>query len=277
MKEIEIVTWLLIITNGIVTYIGLKDIQFFSKFLFNVDQVLVYKDYKRLITSGFLHVNWMHFGFNMITLYLFSEGLETSVGIVSFLIIYFASLIGGNVLALFIHKHHPDYSAVGASGAISGLVFASIGLFPGLQLGFLLLPFYFPAWFFGIGYVIYSIYGIKAQKDNIGHEAHLGGGIVGLLVAIMISPGILTTNLLTILIILIPSIVFLYFIIKKPQMLLVANPFAKSKNLYTIEDKYASSKVSQQKELDGILDKINKKGYHKLSKKEKEKLQELSK
>ena len=150
MEEIGIVTLSLIIANGIVTYKGLNDYTFLDKFSFNVDQILVNKDYKRLITSGFLHADWTHFAFNMITLYLFSRGLESTIGIPAFLILYFASLIGGNLFALYIHKNHPDYTAIGASGAVSGLVFASIGLFPGMEIGFILLPVFIPAWLYGI-------------------------------------------------------------------------------------------------------------------------------
>lgn len=277
MEEIGIISLLLIITIGIVTYRGLKDFDFFDRFLFNVDRILVDKDYKRLITSGFLHANWTHFGFNMITLYLFSQSLESYIGIPAFLALYFISLTGGNLLALYIHRNHSDYSAIGASGAVSGLVFASIGLFPGMEIGFILFPISIPAWLYGIAYVLYSMYGIKTKKDNIGHEAHLGGGIVGLLIAIVINPDIIQTNYFPILLILIPSLAFLYLIVKKPHFLIVQNPFSKPKNIFTIEDKYNSTKASKQNELDRILDKIHKKGYDNLSKKEKDKLKELSK
>lgn len=277
MEEIGILTLLLIITNGITTYKGLQDIAFFNQYLFNVDQILINKDYKRLVTSGFLHANWPHFVFNMITLYLFGKGLEDYIGIPAFLGLYFTSLIGGNLLALYIHRNHPDHSAIGASGAVSGLVFASIGLFPGMEIGFILIPVYIPAWLYGIAYVLYSIYGIKTRKDNIGHEAHLGGGIIGLLIAIVINPSVIQTNYLPIILILIPSLAFLYVIIKKPHFLIVQNPFSKPKNVFTIDDKYNHNRVSKQNELDQILDKINKKGFDKLSKKERDKLNELSK
>lgn len=271
------VTLLLILTNGIITYKGLKDSLFFHNFLFNVDQLLVAKDYKRLVTSGFLHADWTHFAFNMITLYLFSQSLEAEIGIPSFLLLYFTSLIGGNLFALYIHRNHPDYSAIGASGAVSGLVFASIGLFPGMEIGFILLPVYIPAWLYGIAYVFYSIYGIKAQRDAIGHEAHLGGGIVGLLVAIILNPDILITNYFPIILILVPSLTFLYLVIRRPHLLIIPNPFSKSKNAFTVDDQYNFNKASKQTELDELLDKISKKGYDKLSQKEKDKLNELSK
>ncbi len=277
MEDIGIVTLTLIAINGIVTYKGLKDFNFLDRFAFHIDQILIHKDYKRLITSGFLHLDWKHFGFNMITLYLFSTSLEPSIGIIAIVLLYAASLIGGNLLALYVHRNHPDYTAVGASGAVSGLVFASIGLFPGMDIGFIIIPIHIPAWLYGIAYVLYSIYGIKTQRDNIGHEAHLGGGIIGLIVAIFIDPTILTTNYFPILLILIPSFIFLFLMIKKPHILLISNPFSTSKKAYTIEDKYNENKASKQVELDRILDKIHKKGYDKLSKKEKDTLNELSK
>lgn len=277
MEEVGIVALILIIINGIITYKGLKDSSFLDKYSFNVDQILINKEYKRLITSGFLHVNWAHFFFNMLTLYLFSKSLEVQIGIPSFLLVYVASLIGGNLFALYIHRNHGDYSGVGASGAISGLVFASIGLFPGMDIGFILLPIFIPAWLFGIAYVLYSIYGIKSQKDNIGHEAHLGGGIIGLLIAIALEPKILTLNAFAIILMLVPSFIFLFLIIRKPHLLMVSSPFSKSKNEYTIEDKYNAKKVSKQHELDRLLDKINRNGYDKLSQKEKDRLNELSK
>ena len=220
MKEIGIATLLIIVLNGIITYKGLKESLFFKKYYFHIDQVLINKDYKRLITSGFLHANWMHFAFNIITLYLFGESLEVSIGIPAFILLYLISLIGGNLFALYIHRNHPDYAAIGASGAVSGVIFASIGLFPGFEIGFILLPIAIPAWIFGVAYVLYAIYGIKAQNDFIGHEAHLGGGIVGLFIAVILRPEIMTTNYITILLILVTSMVFLFFVVKKPQLLL---------------------------------------------------------
>jgi membrane associated rhomboid family serine protease len=276
MQDIGIVGLILVIINAIVSYQGLKDHHFFDKYSFRVDEILINKDYKRLITSGFLHVSWMHLFFNMVTLGCFSYALETVLGMQKFAIIYFASLIGGDLLSLFIHRNHGDYSSVGASGAISGIIFASIGVFPGMEIGFYGLPLYIPSWAYGLLYVLYSIYGIKSQKDNIGHEAHLGGGLIGLLVAIAMVPVALRENYLPILLIVIPSVIFIYLIIAKPEILLVNNLFEKSKGFRTLEDKYNSNIRNEEKELDSLLDKISKNGFDRLTSKEKEKLKELS-
>jgi len=277
MENIEVLTLVLIIATGLITYKGLKEFAFQQKYLFNIDEILIDKKYIRLISSGFLHSNWKHFAFNMISLYLFGSGLEGHLGIESYLLIYFVSLVGGNLFALYIHRNHGNYSALGASGAVSGVIFASIGVFPGMEIGLILLPIFFPAWIYAIAYILYTIYGITAKKDNIGHEAHLGGAITGLLLAIAINPAILKTNYLPIALTLVPALAFLILIIKKPHILIINHSFSQAKATMTIDDKYHDKRISEQEELDDLLDKVHNKGYEKLSQHEKNRLNELSK
>ena len=278
MTDIGIIGLLLIIANFIFSYKGFKDLSFFDSYKFEVDKVFINKEYKRLITSGFLHVSWPHLIFNMFSLFAFSGLLESQIGGLSFLMIYFGSLIGGDLLALFVHKHHGDYSSVGASGAVCGVIFASIALFPDLGIGMFGLPFSIPSWIYGIIYVLYSIYAIKSKSDNVGHEAHLGGALIGMILAILIQPTALIQNYLIILLITIPTIVFIYLILTKPQILLIDNYYFKSHKKYEdIDHQYNEERAKRQKELDVLLDKISKKGIESLSKHEKQKLDEYSK
>ena len=276
METIGFISIIIIIANLIVSYKGFSDRNFYARYSFEVEKILIYKDYKRLITSGFLHVNWMHLIFNMLALYFFSGSLESYIGPVYYLIIYFSSLIGGDLLSLFIHKNQGDYGSVGASGAISGIIFASIALFPRMRIGMLFLPISLPAWLFGLLYILYSIYGIRSKRDNIGHDSHLGGGVIGMLIAIILYPSSLADNLLPILLIFVPAAVFIYIIITRPGFLLIDNYFFKKHNFYSVDHKYNYEKRQQQNELDDLLDKINKRGYNSLSSKEKERLKELS-
>jgi membrane associated rhomboid family serine protease len=246
-----------------------------ARYEFRVENILLYKDYKRLLTSGFLHGNWTHLLFNMLTLYFFSAGVESTLGIEGFLLVYFGSMVGGDLFSLFIHRFDPSYSAIGASGAVSGIVFASIAIFPGMQISFFFIPIAFPAWIYGLAYVIYCIYGIRSRRDHIGHDAHLGGGIVGLLLAIALIPSSLPDNYIPILLILVPSCIFIYLIITRPAFLFLDNPFRKP-GLYTLEDKYNIRKKDTEKGLNALLDKIGKKGMDSLSKKEREKLRQIS-
>lgn len=276
METSSIAGLAILIVTSLISYKGIEDHNFLDQYSFKINAILGYNDYKRLITSGFLHADWPHLLFNMFAFYSFSSSLEMTLGIPRFLALYFGSLLGGNLLALYIHRHHSGYSAVGASGAVSGLVFTSIALFPDMELGLIFLPFYIPGWLFGLLYTLYTLYGIKSKKDNIGHEAHLGGGLFGLGSAILMFPNVLQENYLPILLIAIPSIVFLFLVITRPDFLLVDNPFLKHKGVLTVDDRDNIQRRANEKELNNLLEKISKKGIESLSPKEKERLEELS-
>lgn len=267
---------IIIVLNFIVSYRGFKDHSFFERYTFKIDAVLIQKDYKRLVTSGFLHVNWMHLIFNMLSLYFFIGSIENSIGSFYLVLIYLTGLIGGNLLSLFIHRYDSGYSSCGASGAIAAIIFSTIALLPGMSIGLFFLPS-IPAWLFGLAYVLISIYGIRSRKDNIGHDAHLGGGLAGMLLAIILFPSVIFQNTFAILIVAVPAIAFILFIIYKPEALLIDNVFNRRKKLATVEDKYNASRLNREKELDRLLEKIHQKGIKSLTSKEKETLESYSK
>lgn len=276
MEEIGFFGLILIGANILISYKGFKSIVYFDKYKFMIDAILIGKDYKRIATSGFLHVGWSHLIFNMISLYIFSGLVESNMGMLNFLLIYFASLIGGGLLSLYIHRNHGDYSAVGASGAVSGLVFASIALFPGLELGLIMIPGSIPSWLFGLLYIAISIYGIKSDRGNIGHDAHLGGALIGMLTAILLEPSVLKINYLPISLVLIPTFVFIYLILTRPHILIINKP------MFTDAPKYIDPKIKWNEEkrnkelsIDQILDKINMKGIDSLTEKERKQLEEF--
>ncbi len=187
---------------------GFRDRAFFNNYKFSPYHIK--KGEKiRYISSGFLHVDYAHLFVNMFTLYFFVDAVIFQVGDINFLIIYFASLIFGNWLTYRFNSNNTNYSAVGASGAVMGIVYSAILLNPEMTLFFFILPM--PGYIFGLGYLFYSIYSMKRVNDNIGHEAHLGGAIAGFFTTIFISPFVIINNLFTVLILLIPII---YFYIK---------------------------------------------------------------
>jgi membrane associated rhomboid family serine protease len=270
--------FLLIIVNILVSYKGLTNRIYFERFEFQKDRILVYKDYRRLVTSGFLHVSWTHLLFNMFSLYFFSGPVENGLGPAGFLLVYFASLIGGNLLTLFIHRNHSDYSSVGASGAVCGVMFASVALYPDMNIGLFLIPISFPAWIYAVAYVLISIYGIRSKRFNIGHEGHLGGALIGMILALIFHPSAFAANYVKILVILIPSSLFIYFITTRPQVLFVDNLFYKNhQDFYNIDHRYNAERRDQQQEVDRILEKISKKGMSSLNKQEKKTLESYSK
>jgi membrane associated rhomboid family serine protease len=136
-----------------------------------------------------LHVDWMHLFFNMFTLYSFGEFVVNRYGSLGFLLIYFGSLLLGNVFALLLHSKNPYYSAVGASGAVSGVLFCTVLLEPMMKILVFFIPM--PAWIFALIYLAYTVYGLKSSLGNIGHSAHLGGAVGGVLCTIMLSPDLL--------------------------------------------------------------------------------------
>jgi membrane associated rhomboid family serine protease len=221
MIDESLIVIVIILANAVMSYKGFEDFLFREKFLFNVGEILHRKkEYIRLLSSGFLHADWMHLIFNMLTFYFFGPLIETVFGIYGLLVIYFGSLLGGNILALFIHRHHYDYRALGASGAVSGIVFAAILVDPRMHLYLMFIPIGIPAWIFGTAYVFYSIYGIRSQAGNIGHEAHLGGAIVGLLLGIALNPLLALAQPILVGAMLVPSLFFMLILIRDPNFMI---------------------------------------------------------
>ncbi|MBW8683138.1 rhomboid family intramembrane serine protease [Chitinophaga rhizophila] len=276
LSSIGLVSLILIFVNLVFTYKGLKHAEVFEQYSFHVDNILIYKDYKRLVTSGFLHVNWIHFLFNMMSLFVFSQRMEFLVDTSGYLSIYFISLIGGNLLALYIHRNHGDYNAAGASGAVFGIIFACIGLNPAISVGLFFIPVYIPGWVFGILFVLYSVYGIYSKKDNIGHEAHLGGALLGLITAVITHPTSLFDNYQVILAILVPGVFFIGMMVTRPHLLLIDKPFSRKHKtrVIDIDDRYNINRTARRESVDTILEKVHRKGIHSLSRKEKELLEQ---
>jgi membrane associated rhomboid family serine protease len=160
----------------------------------------------RLISSGFLHADIAHLAFNMITLYFFAPVVISHLGSLSFVIIYFGSLVFGSLLTILFHKDDYNYRAIGASGAVTGVLYSAILLQPDMMLGiFFIIPM--PAYLFGILYLLYSIYGMRAKNDNIGHTAHFGGAIGGYLITIISNPQIVVEETFMVVLLTIPIII----------------------------------------------------------------------
>lgn len=200
----------IIIANVLISMKGFNEYTFLDKYKFQVGKILGGEKI-RMFTSGFLHVDWLHLGFNMYALYLFGGIVAGILGNINFLIIYFGSLLTGNIYSLMYHKNEPYYSAVGASGAVSGILYSAILLYPDMTLMLFPLPIPIPAYVFGIGYLLYSIYGMKKQLGNIGHSAHLGGGMGGFLISILMFPVLIREHPLMVTLLAVPILLLLIF------------------------------------------------------------------
>ncbi|WP_299261607.1 rhomboid family intramembrane serine protease [uncultured Aquimarina sp.] len=212
MLNLDIVVIVIILANVIVSLKGLNDFSFFERYKFNIGGIRR-GEQLRMLASGFLHVDMMHLFFNMFTLYFFAPVVLNYLGNVKFLVVYFGSLFVGNLFSLFFHKDEYHYSAVGASGAVSGIIFSAILFQPNMKLYLMFIPIPIPAYIFGIGYLLYSIYGMKSRTGNIGHDAHFGGAAGGYIVTLILAPFLFKENLLMIGLLAIPIIVL--FVMKQ--------------------------------------------------------------
>jgi membrane associated rhomboid family serine protease len=195
----------LIVANVLISYQGFNDISFFRKYEFHVGSIRSGEQI-RMISSGFLHVDIMHLIFNMYTLWIFAPVVTDWLGSFSFILVYFGSLIFGSLLTMLFHKNDYSYRAVGASGAVTGILYSAILLQPDMTLGiFFIIPM--PAYLFGIIYLLYSIYGMKAKNDNIGHTAHFGGAIGGYLITLVKEPSLFVDHTLMVVLLAIPIVI----------------------------------------------------------------------
>ena len=212
MLDIDIVLVVIILANVIVSLIGFRDFSFFERYKFNIGGIRR-GEQLRMIASGFLHADQMHLFFNMFTLYFFAPVVIDSLDNLKFLVVYFSSLLVGSLFSLFFHKNEYHYSAVGASGAVSGILFSAILFQPTMKLYLMFIPIPIPAYIFGIGYLLYSIYGMKKRVSNIGHDAHFGGAVGGYVFTLMLAPYLFKDSLLMIVLLAIPIIIL--FVMKR--------------------------------------------------------------
>ncbi|GLB51809.1 rhomboid family intramembrane serine protease [Neptunitalea chrysea] len=211
--DFNITTITLIASNILITYKGFKDHAFFERYKFHIGGIQR-GEKDRMFTSGFLHVNEAHLIFNMLTLYFFASQVISKFGDLKFLLIYIASLATGSLMALWFHRNEYSYSAVGASGAVMGILYASILIEPFQKIYLMFLPIEgIPGYLFGIFYMLYTLYGMKVRRDNIGHTAHFGGAIGGYFMTLLFDPTLLQTDLLIRGLIALP-IVILFVLIK---------------------------------------------------------------
>ncbi|QIH40323.1 rhomboid family intramembrane serine protease [Flavobacterium sp. Sr18] len=201
----------IIVVNVLISYKGFNDLSFFRKYEFHIGSIRSGEQI-RMLSSGFLHADMTHLIFNMLTLWFFAPVVISYLGDFSFLLVYFGSLIFGSLLTMVFHKNDYGYRAVGASGAVTGVLYSAILLQPDMMLGiFFIIPM--PAYIFGILYLLYSIYGMKAKNDNIGHTAHFGGAVGGYLITLLKEPTLLVDHTLMVILLAIPIVIL--FVMEK--------------------------------------------------------------
>jgi membrane associated rhomboid family serine protease len=146
------------------------------------------REYHTIVTSGLVHADLAHLIFNMVTFWFFAIPLERHIGPVRWLVLYVAGLLISHWGTYVKQKNNPEYACLGASGAISAVLFAAIVYFPEQRLIILPIPIPIPAPLFAVGYLAYSWYASKHPHGRINHDAHLGGALTGLLFVALTQP-----------------------------------------------------------------------------------------
>jgi len=167
-----------------------------SKLQFNAAQIIHRKEYYRLISHAFIHANWSHLGVNMLVLFFFGRNIETYFDYyfgrsanAYFVLLYFGGILASNIWSLAKNRNNYYYNAVGASGAVSAVLFASIFFDPwNLLYFFAIIPI--PGIVFAIGYLFYSYYMSKKKNDNVAHDAHFLGAVFGFIFPILLKPSL---------------------------------------------------------------------------------------
>jgi len=273
------VTVVILLITTVATFLAFRRPDLKERWIFRPDAILRHKEFDRLLTTGLIHADWTHFGFNAFSFYSFARNIEIIYGWKSLLLVYSASILGGSLLSLIIHRHH-DYRALGASGGVCGVIFASIFLLPGGSIPIFPIPIGIPAYLYAIIFLVGSFVAQRRQIGNIGHDAHLGGAIVGLLTATLMYPRLVLAAPWMFALVLGLSVAILLVLVLDPLRLLerrfdrLETPAGGER-----ERRYAENRVRNLKleEIDRLLEKVSKQGLQNLSDAERKRLEVLSK
>ena len=193
MPEIQILlaspaTLALLIANIGLSFAAFNNARLVDRLLFDMSRIRRSKEWYRMISSGFIHGDPFHLFMNMLALYFMGPYLELTTGTVGFIVIYFASLMGGSLWTYMEHYRDMGYRALGASGAVSGITTAAAVFYPFAEIRlFFALPM--PLGVFAIAYIAFSAWASRSNiRDGIGHSAHLGGALMGVAIVCIFWP-----------------------------------------------------------------------------------------
>ncbi len=192
-------TFLLLIITGYTSYQYMEPSSDKHKLSFYPYEMKREKQWYRFFSYGLVHANWIHFGFNAYVLYAFGSIVESILknpyyfgqwGTLVFLLLYLSGLLMSALYSYYVHQNDRGYRAVGASGAVSSVVFAFILLAPFAPLRIIFIPIEFPGVLFGLLYLAYSAFMSKRKLDNVEHKMHYWGSVWGFVFLIALKPAL---------------------------------------------------------------------------------------
>lgn len=207
----------MIIINVLFSLRGFRDPNFFRRYMLQVRAVLRDKDYKRLVTSSFLHAGWGHLIAGMIALYFFAGPVIFKLGIPGFLTVYLTSMVISALFTIYYQRREDTFSAIGSSGAVSGIAFSSMFMYPDKGVLLSIFPILsIPGYLFAIAYLLYIVYGMRQNRGRIGYAAVLPGALGGVLATILLSPELFLIRWKVILFMLMP-VGFLFHTVRENE------------------------------------------------------------
>ncbi|MBW6498563.1 MAG: rhomboid family intramembrane serine protease [Bacteroidales bacterium] len=190
------ITLFIIILTVLVSYTTFRNRVAFERMKFNAYEIRQHKTWYRFFSYGLLHADWMHLLINMFVLYSFGSLVENilvqefaGMGRFFYGLLYVTALFCSVVPSYFKHRKNYYYNAVGASGAVSSVLFASIILHPQGSVYFMFIPVPIPAFIFGVFYLAYSVWMARRSADNVAHDVHFWGAIYGIAFIAALNPG----------------------------------------------------------------------------------------
>ncbi|MES2629959.1 MAG: rhomboid family intramembrane serine protease [Bacteroidota bacterium] len=192
-------TAIIITITAVVSILGFRSEEQLGKLLFAPYYMEEPRQWYRFITHGFVHADWSHLIFNMMSLYFAGEIAEDVIlqvkgpelGRVWFITLYILGILVSSIPSYIRNRNNPDYRSLGASGAVSSVIFFFIMFFPLAKINIMFIPIGIPAWIFGILYLVYEYYMDKRQYGRIAHDAHFFGALFGIVFAIVIYPKVI--------------------------------------------------------------------------------------
>lgn len=186
------ITLIIIVITSLISYQAFNKSELFYRLLHNPYNVIHRKEYSRIISHGFIHGGWGHLIFNMYVLWMFGSLVEQifvanyQFGKAYFVVLYFGGMVFATLPSIKKHKNNPNYNAVGASGAVSAVVFSAVLLNPLMKMGIILIPVMIPAFIFGPLYLVAEYILNKRGGSPIAHDAHLWGAFYGIIFTVLI-------------------------------------------------------------------------------------------